>query len=197
LDELKNQISTITGATPLNSESYVRIINQRHVQRLQKLIDPAKVFVGGEVIESENYIAPTILRDVQFTDEIMKEEIFGPLLPVIPFTNLKMILDEIKSKPRPLALYIFGKNAETQNHILKEISFGGGCINDVVMHIANTNLPFGGVGASGMGSYHGEFGFKTFSHFKSVLKKNFWLEPPLKYAPYSNWKIKLLRWLFG
>lgn len=197
LEELKEQLSSIVGENPLESESYTRIINLKHTQRLQKLIDSTKIFVGGEVIESENYIAPTILRDVQFSDEIMKEEIFGPLLPVIPFADLTDALGEIKAMPRPLALYIFGRDPDIQKRILKEISFGGGCINDVIMHIANTQLPFGGIGASGMGSYHGEFGFKTFSHSKGILKKSFLFEPQLKYAPYSGWKLRLVRWLFG
>jgi aldehyde dehydrogenase (NAD+) len=197
LEELKNQINKIIGPNPLESESYMRIINSKHVQRLQKLIDPQKLFTGGQVIEAENYIAPTILKDIDFSDEIMKEEIFGPILPVIPFTDLEQILQEIKIRPRPLALYIFGKNSELQQRILHEVSFGGGCINDVLMHICNPLLPFGGVGESGMGSYHGEAGFKTFSHFKSILKKPFWFELPIKYAPYTRFKLKIIKTLLG
>jgi aldehyde dehydrogenase (NAD+) len=127
----------------------------------------------------------------------MEEEIFGPILPVITFSDLKPVLQEIKSRPRPLSLYIFGKNSALQKQILKEISFGGGCINDVIMHISNSNLPFGGVGDSGMGSYHGEAGFKSFSHFKSVLQKPFWFEPSLKYAPYSKFKLRIIKALLG
>lgn len=196
LDELKKQITKIVGANPLESESYVRIINQNHVQRLKKLIDPQKLFTGGQVIEAENYIEPTILKDVTFADEIMKDEIFGPILPVIPFTDLDAVLEEIKKRPSPLAFYIFGKNSALQTQILHAVPFGGGCINDVVMHVGNPYLPFGGVGDSGMGSYHGEFGFKTFSHFKSILKKTFWFELPVKYAPYSKLKLRLIRALF-
>lgn len=196
LDELKNQITKIVGSNPLESESYVRIINQNHVQRLKKLIDPQKIFTGGQVIDAENYIEPTILKDVTFADEIMKDEIFGPILPVIPFTDLDLVLDEIKRRPSPLALYIFSKSSARQTQILHTVPFGGGCINDVVMHVGNAHLPFGGVGESGMGSYHGESGFKTFSHFKSILKKPFWFELPLKYAPYSKLKLRLLRALF-
>ncbi|EHL31750.1 aldehyde dehydrogenase [Legionella drancourtii] len=196
LDELKKQITKIVGANPLESESYVRIINQNHVQRLKKLIDPQKLFTGGQVIEAENYIEPTILKDVTFADEVMKDEIFGPILPVIPFTDLDAVLEEIKKRPSPLAFYIFGKNSALQTQILHAVPFGGGCINDVVMHVGNPYLPFGGVGDSGMGSYHGEFGFKTFSHFKSILKKTFWFELPVKYAPYSKLKLRLIRALF-
>lgn len=197
LTELKNQIHKIIGPNPLESESYMRIIDQKHVQRLKKLIDPQKIYMGGQVIENENYIEPTILQDVCFTDEIMKEEIFGPILPVIPFTDLQAILQEIKIRPRPLSLYIFGKNSAIQKRILNEVSFGGGCINDVLTHICSSQLPFGGVGESGMGSYHGEAGFKAFSHFKSILKKPFWFEPPIKYRPYNQFKLKIIRALLG
>ncbi|KTD40425.1 aldehyde dehydrogenase [Legionella parisiensis] len=197
LEELKNQINEVIGSNPLTSESYVRIINQKHVERLKKLIDPQKLFTGGQVIETENYIEPTILKDICFADEIMKEEIFGPILPVIPFTDLQTVLQEIKQYPRPLSLYIFGKNSTVQTQILHEVSFGGGCINDVVMHICNSHLPFGGVGESGMGSYHGEAGFKTFSHFKSILKRPFWFELPIKYRPYNQLKLKIIRALLG
>lgn len=197
LEELRNQINKIVGPNPHASKDYARIINQKHVQRLQKLIDPQKVFSGGEIIEEEKYIAPTILKDVTFADAVMQEEIFGPILPVIPFTDLQPILQEIKMRPHPLALYVFGKNEALQKQILSEISFGGGCINDVLMHISNPFLPFGGVGESGMGNYHGEAGFKAFSHFKSILKKPFWFEPPIKYAPYNQLKLRIIRLLFG
>lgn len=197
LTELKNQISKIIGPNPLESDSYVRIIDQKHVQRLKKLIDPQKLFTGGQVIDTENYIEPTILKDVSFADEIMKEEIFGPILPVIPFTELEPVLQEIKSRPRPLSLYVFGKDSKLQTRIVNEVSFGGGCINDVIMHICDSHLPFGGVGESGMGSYHGEAGFKTFSHFKSILKKTFWFELPIKYMPYTQLKLKIIRALLG
>ncbi|MBI2784918.1 MAG: aldehyde dehydrogenase [Legionella longbeachae] len=197
LEELKKQINKIIGPNPLESESYVRIINQKHLQRLKKLIDPQKIFSGGQVIETENYIEPTILKDVNFTDEVMKEEIFGPILPVISFTDYQSVLQEIKMRPRPLAFYIFGKNSALQTQILHEISFGGGCINDVIMHVGNSELPFGGVGESGMGSYHGEAGFKAFSHYKSILKKPFWFELPIKYAPYNLFKLKIIKILLG
>ncbi|KTC83599.1 aldehyde dehydrogenase [Legionella cincinnatiensis] len=197
LAELKTQLNKIIGPNPMESESYVRIIDQKHVQRLKKLIDPQKLYAGGQVIEAENYIEPTILKDVSFTDEIMKEEIFGPILPVIPFSDLKSILQELKTRPRPLALYVFGKNQQLPTQVIHEVSFGGGCINDVLMHICDSNLPFGGVGESGMGSYHGEAGFKAFSHFKSIVKKPFWFEPPIKYKPYNQFKLRLIRALLG
>jgi aldehyde dehydrogenase (NAD+) len=197
LEALKSKLGEIVGSNPRESESYVRIINQRHTERLGKLIDPKKVFVGGKVSGGENYIEPTILRDVTFSDEVMKDEIFGPILPVIPFDDLDAVLGEIKSRPRPLALYAFTRDRERKERIIRDVSFGGGCINDVVMHISSSELPFGGVGASGMGAYHGEAGFRAFSHYKSVLEKSFWFEPPLKYAPYSDWKLKVLRAILG
>lgn len=196
--ELKKQITLIVGENPLESESYSRIINQAHVKRLQELLkDKKKIFTGGKIVLEEHYVEPTILQDIDFQDNIMKEEIFGPILPVIPFTDLDAMILEIKAKPRPLALYLFGKDKGRQEKILRSISFGGGCINDVLMHISNLRLPFGGVGESGMGSYHGESGFNAFSHFKGILQKKLWFEPPLKYAPYSQWKLKLIKLLLG
>ncbi|MEK6774999.1 MAG: aldehyde dehydrogenase family protein [Bdellovibrionota bacterium] len=197
LEELKIQTSIIIGSNPLESESYVRIINDRNVQRLKKLIDPKKVFFGGKVFESENCIEPTILKDVTWDDMCMKEEIFGPILPAIQFDNLDLTIAKVKESSKPLSAYIFTNDKSIQNRILNEVSFGGGCINDVVMHFANTRLPFGGVGGSGMGNYHGEHGFKTFSHQKSVLKKSWWIEPNIKYAPYSEIKSRILKYIFG
>jgi aldehyde dehydrogenase (NAD+) len=197
LVELARQMEIITGPDPMRSDSFIRIINARNVERLKRLIDPAKVYKGGHIVEAENYISPTILRDVDWHDPVMQEEIFGPILPVIPFDDLSAVIGEIKARPKPLSLYAFTRSKAVEERILGEISFGGGCINDVIMHITNTRLPFGGVGASGTGSYHSEAGFRTFSHYKSVLKKPFWFEAPVKYAPYADWKLKALRFLFG
>lgn len=197
LSELKIQMSKVTGPNPLQSESYTRIINNRHFERLAKLIDPDKVYAGGATNAAENFIEPTILRDIKFSDEVMKEEIFGPILPVIPFDELPQIISEIKSRPHPLALYVFGKNEKSISRVLQETTFGGGAVNDVIMHLANSRLPFGGVGASGMGAYHGEHGFKNFSHYKSILKRPSWFELPIKYAPYKSWKLKIIRLLLG
>jgi aldehyde dehydrogenase (NAD+) len=197
LVELTNQINQVLGTNPLESEQYVRIINQNHLKRLQKLLDPKKLVTGGEVIESEQYLAPTLLKNVTFSDEVMKEEIFGPILPVLSFNELTSVLQELKLRPKPLSLYIFGKNSAIEQQIIQEVSFGGGCINDVLMQVTNSQLPFGGVGTSGMGSYHGEAGFKSFSHFKSILKKPFWFELPLRYRPYNKLKFRIVRALFG
>ncbi len=195
--EIKKQIVEIIGENPIDSEAFVRIINPRHFHRLSKLIDKQKVVFGGGTIEKELYIEPTILDNVSFDDLVMQEEIFGPILPMIEFDSLDWAIKQVKDSPKPLALYVFGKNRYNINKILKEISFGGGAVNDAIMHLANVNLPFGGVGDSGTGSYHGKYGFDTFTHFKSVLDKSTLFEPSIKYAPYSNFKLKLLKMLLG
>jgi aldehyde dehydrogenase (NAD+) len=193
LEKLAAAIPAIVGDDPHHSESFTRIINGRNVARLKAMIDPATIYAGGQVIEEECYIAPTILRDVAWDDPVMLEEKFGPLLPVIPLDNINGVIRQGKARPKPLSFYAFTRSKVVEHRLLGEISFGGGCINDVIMHITNTRLPFGGVGGSGMGSYHSIAGFRTFSHFKSVLKKPFWFEAAVKYRPYSNWKMRALR----
>ncbi len=197
IEEIKNQILKIHGHSPMESEAFVRIINPRHYQRLLKLIDKDKVIIGGNTCENELYIDPTVLDNVHFDEEIMKEEIFGPLLPIISYDDLDWAIAQIKAKPKPLALYLFSNTKAIQQKVLNEVSFGGGAINDVIMHLANTKLPFGGVGHSGMGNYHGEYGFKTFSHFKSIIKKTNWFEPWFKYPPYTKGKLSLIKQLLG
>ena len=174
-------------------DNYVRIINDANFDRLTNLIDKDKVYCGAKVNRENKFIGPTVLHNVSFDDEVMKEEIFGPILPVIGFENLDDIIMKVKNRPKPLSCYIYSKSKKTYRKILNEISFGGGAINDSVMHFANGNLPFGGVGSSGMGSYHHEAGFKSFSHFKSILNKSFWFEPKLKYYPYSKRKLKIIK----
>ncbi len=193
IDEIKNQITAIHGDNPMESEAFVRIINPRHFKRLLKLIDKDKIIIGGETCENELYIAPTVLDGVKYEDAVMQEEIFGPILPILTYDHLDSALEQIKAHPKPLALYLFSKSTKIQQKVLSEVSFGGGAINDVVMHLANANLPFGGVGHSGMGSYHGEYGFKTFSHAKSIIKKTNWFEPWFKYPPYTKTKLNLIR----
>ena len=177
------------------SENYLRIINTNNFDRLIKLIDNDKIFFGGKTNREKRFISPTILQDISFEDKIMKDEIFGPILPVLSFTNLDEAIKKVKENPKPLACYIYSKNRKTIDKLLKEISFGGGAINDSLMHLSNSKLPFGGVGLSGIGSYHGKAGFDTFSHNKSILDKPFWLEPNIKYAPYSKKKMKMIKWL--
>lgn len=177
-------------------ENYLQIINDKNRDRLEQLIDPSKVYCGGQVDKDYRLIAPTVMHNVSFDDKIMKDEIFGPILPVISFTALEDVIAQVKSQSKPLACYIYSNSKTKVKRLLREISFGGGAINDSVMHLTNPNLPFGGVGYSGMGNYHGEAGFRTFSHYKSILHKTSWLELPLKYYPYSAKKMKLVRRLF-
>jgi len=177
------------------NNNYVQIINERNFHRLTELIDKTKIYSGGETDVQKRYISPTILTDVTFDDKVMADEIFGPILPVISYSNLDEAIAKIKSKPKPLSCYIFTNDTAIKNKLLNELSFGGGAVNDALMHISNSNLPFGGVGSSGIGSYHGEAGFATFSHHKSILEKPFWLEPNLKYPPNTGKKLSWIKWL--
>ncbi|GGK42912.1 MULTISPECIES: aldehyde dehydrogenase [Flavobacteriaceae] len=179
----------------IENSNYVQIINKKNMKRLVSLIDPEKIYLGGLYNFEENSIDPTILTDVSFYDTIMEDEIFGPILPIITYKNIDEIITQIKLKPKPLACYIFSNSTAFIKKIEKEISFGSGAINDAIMQISNENLPFGGVGHSGIGSYHGEYGFKTFSHYKSILKKSTWFEPNLKYFPLTDLKLKIIKFL--
>ena len=179
----------------IQNGNYVQIINKRNVNRLANLLDREKVYFGGNYDEQTRIFEPTIMHHVNFNDQVMQEEIFGPILPVITYESLDAAIAKIKEREKPLSCYIFTSSNTLKNKLLSEISFGGGAINDAVMHITNSNLPFGGVGESGIGAYHGENGFKTFSHYKSILEKLTWIEPNLKYFPHSKlklWWIKLL-----
>ncbi len=176
--------------------NYVQIVNHRNTERLIKMIATDKIYLGGKYDLETRTIEPTILNDIHFDDAIMEEEIFGPILPIISYTNIDEIITTIKSRPKPLSCYVFTENSSIKNKILSEVSFGGGCVNDAMMHISNSHLGFGGVGDSGMGSYHGEEGFKTFSHYKSVLHKSTIFEPNIKYSPHTDRKLNILKKLF-
>jgi aldehyde dehydrogenase (NAD+) len=177
--------------------NYVQIINEQNVQRLEKLIDPKKVVCGGEVDHEQRYISPTLMENVSFDDPVMQEEIFGPILPIISYKNLEDAIAQVKAQPKPLSCYILTKERDKKEQILNSLSFGGGAVNETIMHITNSNLPFGGVGDSGIGNYHGESGFMAFSHEKSIMEKQTWFEPSFKFAPYTEKKFKLVRWLIG
>ncbi|SDI89828.1 aldehyde dehydrogenase [Chryseobacterium jejuense] len=176
-----------------DSEQYTKIINPRNFQRLVHLIDKEKIYFGGSSDEEKRYIEPTILHNSDWNDPIMQEEIFGPILPVISFKNYNMALNAVLEQEKPLAAYLFTNNTEEKDNFTQRLSFGGGCINDVVMHLSNDNLPFGGVGNSGIGNYHGKFGFEAFSHQKAVLEKATWGEPNIKYPPYSEKKLSWIK----
>ncbi|AZI31829.1 aldehyde dehydrogenase [Kaistella carnis] len=176
-----------------DSEQYTKIINQRNFERLRKLIDPEKIFVGGKTDASNRYIEPTILHNVSWDDAVMKEEIFGPILPILTFTNFNEALMQISNYEKPLSAYLFTDNSEEKESFIAKIFFGGGCINDVVMHLSNDYLPFGGVGNSGIGNYHGKYGFEAFSHQKAVLDRLTWGEPDIKYPPYTDKKLNIIK----
>lgn len=176
-----------------NSEHYTKIINQKNFERLIKLINKDKIYFGGNFDREKLFIEPTILTNINWDDDVMQEEIFGPILPVISFNNFNTILNEIIELEKPLAAYLFTNNSEEKENFKQKISFGGGCINDVMMHLGNENLPFGGVGNSGIGNYHGKFGFETFSHQKAILERATWGEPNIKYPPYSEKKLSWIK----
>ncbi|MET3537858.1 aldehyde dehydrogenase [Chryseobacterium limigenitum] len=191
LEMLRNQIKEFKYEP--DSEQYTRIINQKNFHRLIKLIDKEKIYFGGNYNEEKLYIEPTILTNIKWEDDVMQEEIFGPILPVILFKSFNQTLNYLIELEKPLSAYLFTNNSEEKEAFTQKLSFGGGCINDVVMHLGNDNLPFGGVGNSGMGNYHGKFGFETFSHQKPVLEKATWGEPNIKYPPYSEKKLSWIK----
>ncbi|MBC7411162.1 MAG: aldehyde dehydrogenase [Bacteroidia bacterium] len=191
IDAVKQQIADYNYS--FENNNYVQIINTNNFNRLSALINNKQVVVGGNTDAAKRYIAPTVMDNVSWIDNIMKDEIFGPLLPIITYTNINEVIIHIKQRPKPLSCYVFTNDCKLQDKILTEISFGGGAVNDALMHISNSHLPFGGVGCSGMGNYHGEAGFKAFSHYKSILQKPFWLETNLKYPPYSTTKLNWIK----
>ena len=186
-------ITVMYGEDPLDNDGYVRMVNRKHFDRVMGLIDPAKVVFGGRGDPETLKIQPTVLDNVSPQDPVMQEEIFGPVLPVLTFDQIGEALDFVNARPRPLALYLFSREKSTQERFLRRVSFGGGCINDTVIHLATSRMGFGGVGNSGMGSYHGRDSFETFSHRKSVVKKSTLLDLPVRYAPYGPGKDRLLR----
>lgn len=191
LDTLKYYIQKFNYEN--GSNQYTQIINEKNFDRLINLIDAEKVFFGGKSDAATRFIEPTILNNVTWDDSVMQEEIFGPILPVLTFTNFNDALTQISRTEKPLSAYLFTDSSEEIEQFTSKISFGGGCINDVIMHLGNDNLPFGGVGNSGMGSYHGKFGFETFSHYKAILDRATWGEPDLKYPPYDEKKLNLIK----
>ncbi|MDB4107567.1 aldehyde dehydrogenase [Bacteroidia bacterium] len=174
----------------------VQIINQKNLNRLKAMIDPKRVVHGGEVNEQERYISPTVMFPCSYDDVAMQEEIFGPILPVIIYEDLDAAIQEINKREKPLAAYVFTKSKRVRKKVLSEISFGGGGVNETIMHIANSNLPHGGVGHSGLGTYHGEHGFRAFTHYKSIIDKPTWFELSLKYFPQTPFKLKIVKQIF-
>ena len=194
---LKKHIAAMTGGDALSNAQVVHMINRKHYDRVMGLIDPEKVVLGGQGDPETLRIQPTIMDGVTAEDAVMQEEIFGPVLPVIAYDSLDEAVDFIRSREHPLALYLFSEDKRTQERFLKSVAFGGGCINDTIIHLATSRMGFGGVGNSGMGSYHGRKSFDTFSHEKSIVSKSTWMDLPVRYMPYSPIKDKLLRMFLG
>jgi acyl-CoA reductase-like NAD-dependent aldehyde dehydrogenase len=186
LARLTAVIESFYGVDPKTSPDFGRIGNEHHFERLRALLSAVKVVAGGETDAAQRYIAPTIVDGVAWDHAIMQEEIFGPILPVLEFGDLEAALTALEVKPKPLALYFFSEDRERQEQVLRRLSSGGACINDTFAQLLNLRLPFGGVGDSGMGAYHGKAGFETFSHSKSVVKRSTWLDPGIKYPPYRT-----------
>ena len=197
IDFLKHEITLAYGANPEISNDFARIVNTKNWERVNGLIEPQKVIFGGQSSANSLYIAPTLIDEFDTNSAIMQEEIFGPLLPILTYKDKADIQIILSKYEKPLALYVFTENDNFANDIIQKYSFGGGCINDTIIHLSNSRLPFGGVGHSGSGAYHGKFSFDTFSHKKSMIKKATWLDLPLRYAPYND-KLalvkKLLKW---
>ncbi|MBX3471007.1 MAG: aldehyde dehydrogenase family protein [Planctomycetes bacterium] len=197
VERLRATLTEFYGPDPKASPDYARIINERHHRRLVGMLGQGgQVVVGGEHDEAARYIAPTIVQDPPLDAALMTEEIFGPILPVVTLRGLREAIELVNSRPKPLALYVFSSDRAAQEQVLAETSSGGACVNDTVAHLSVPDLPFGGVGDSGMGAYHGRAGFETFSHRKSVLNKSTWMDVKLRYPPYGD-NIKWVRRLIG
>jgi aldehyde dehydrogenase (NAD+) len=198
ITELKQSIQEFYGTDPATSPDYPRIISDQHFQRLSSFLQDGNIMIGGQTNPENRYIAPTLIDNIALDSPIMQEEIFGPILPMVEYGDLTEAINLINSRPKPLALYLFSQDKAKQTRVLENTSSGGVCINDTVVHISVRDLPFGGVGDSGIGRYHGKTSFDIFSHKKSVLKKSFIFDLDWRYAPYTQGKLKLLKkFLFG
>lgn len=195
LDRLTQAVRSFYGPDPRSSADFARIIDDRHLARLQGLlddVDAARIVTGGQVDAGDRYLAPTIVRDCSWEEAVMAEEIFGPILPVIAVPDVDAAIDMVNAHPKPLAVYVFTSRPGVAERVVQRTSSGGVCINGTVLQIATPGLPFGGVGASGMGAYHGQFGFETFSHLKAVLDRATWFDPSFTYPPYTKLKDRIL-----
>lgn len=193
VSEITKQIKAQFGEHPLKNEAYGKMVSRKHFDRVRALIDPEKVVWGGESDEETLKIAPTVMDGVTYDDAVMGEEIFGPVLPILTYRDLDEVIRTVNEGESPLALYFFSSDKRNIEKVLAEARFGGGCINDVVIHLATSNLPFGGFGASGIGGYHGKFGFDTFTHYKAIVDKKTIIDLPMRYQPYRKFYDKLVR----
>lgn len=190
---IKEEIIRQFGSVPLENTDYGKMINRKHFDRVCSLIDEEKIVMGGKARKEDLRIEPTVLNGVTWNDEVMQEEIFGPVLPILTFDRLDQVIEEVNKHPQPLALYLFTKRKQYADRVFRLCRFGGGCINDTVIHLATPYMGFGGVGESGMGAYHGREGFETFSHKKSVVDKKTWMDLPVRYQPYTPLAGKLVQ----
>ena len=190
--EIKHQIKRQFKSAPLTNKTYGKIINEKHFDRITKLIDPSKVVYGGKYDRTTLKIEPTVMDHVTFDDAVMQEEIFGPVLPILTYDSLDQAIHKVNSMAHPLALYLFTSDKTAARKVTTRCGFGGGCINDTIIHLATSEMGFGGFGESGMGSYHGKDGFQTFSHYKSIVDKKTWLDLPMRYQPYRKINEKLI-----
>jgi aldehyde dehydrogenase (NAD+) len=195
IKKLKETIVDFFGNDAATSDGYGKIINEKRFDTLQNYLRQGKIIFGGETDKSKLFIAPTIMEDVLLDASLMTEEIFGPILPVYSFATREEALKIIQRNPNPLSFYVFTSDTKKENQWIEQISFGGGCINNACWHFANHHLPFGGVGKSGIGSYHGKYSFDTFTHNKAVMKTATWFDPNLKYPPFKG-KLKLFKLFF-
>ena len=184
--EVKIQIEKQYGKNPLENSDYGKIINQKHFERVISLINAEKVVHGGKTNPETLQIEPTVLDNVTWDDAVMQEEIFGPIMPILTYENLDQVIADLQKKQKPLALYFFSQNKNNIKTVTEKVSYGGGCINDTIIHLATSEMGFGGVGESGMGSYHGKTGFDAFSHTKSIVDKKTWMDLPMRYQPYDR-----------
>ena len=186
-------IYKMLGDSPLENPDYPKMINEKHYHRVMGLIQGEDILEGGFGKEETLQIAPTVLDHITGESPVMQEEIFGPVLPVLTYETIEEAISFVREREKPLALYLFTKNRDTERQVLRSLSFGGGCVNDTIIHLATSRMGFGGVGGSGMGSYHGRQSFDTFSHRKSMVKKYLWIDLTIRYQPYTKGKEKLLR----
>lgn len=193
IEEIKSQIKKQYGSNPLKNKNYGKIINEKHFNRLLNLIDKNKVITGGNTVSELLKIEPTVMDNVSWEDNVMKEEIFGPVLPILEYENLDDVIDIVNNHAHPLALYIFSTDKKNIKKVTDLCRYGGGCINDVIVHLATSDMPFGGFRQSGIGAYHGKFGFEAFSHQKSMLDRKLWPDMPMRYQPYSILCEKLIK----
>ena len=197
LKEILEQIRIQYGDEPMKNPNYGRIVNEKHFDRLAGLIEEKKMVFGGAKDRASLRMEPVVLDGVTFSDRIMQEEIFGPILPVLTYESLEGAIANLRAMPHPLAFYVFSADRKLADRIMDRLGFGGGCINDTVMHLATSEMGFGGFGESGMGSYHGKAGFDAFTHYKSILDRKPWPDVPLRYQPYGRFNSWVIRRIMG